>query len=456
MSGPVGGATLRSPVGVEAPGPRSLFTFFAWKRDRLGFLAELQRVHGDIAAFRAGGERFVLVSHPEPLKELLVTRAADFTKGRTLERAKALLGEGLLTSEGERHRQERLRVQPALHSRRLPAYASAMVALTEEAARAFAPGRETDLHRDLVLLTLRIVARTLFGSEGAEAREVGEAFADAHRLFAFYSLPFADSLARLPLPAVRRLRRARRRLDAVVYRLIDERISGAEDRGDLLSQLIRAPEGSGGPLDRERIRDEVVTLFLAGHETTANALTFTFLELARNPAVAGRLREEVRALLGGRPATFEDLPRLSGVERVFAEAIRLHPPVHTFGRRAAADTCVGGYRLARGTIALVSPFVLHRDRRFFAEPDRFLPDRFLPEAVTARPPLSYLPFGAGPRRCAGEAFAWMEGVLVIATLLARWRFRVLRPQAVVHEPLLTLKPRGGLPVVPEALTESYP
>lgn len=438
-------------LGAAPPGPRSLWTFFAWKRDRLRFLADLQRLHGDVAGFHAGRERFVLVSHPEPLKELLVTRAADFTKGRTLERAKALLGEGLLTSEGQRHRQERLLVQPALHTHRLPAYASAIVALTEEASRAFVPGCSTDLHRDLVHLTLRIVARTLFGSEGAEAREVGDAFADAHRLFAFYSLPFADSLARLPLPAVRRLRATRARLDAVVYRLVDERVASSDDRGDLLSMLVRARDGGGAPLDRERIRDEVVTLFLAGHETTANALAFTFVELARNPAVEGRLREEVHALLGGRPATFEDLPRLAGVERVLAEAIRLHPPVHTFGRRAAADTSVGGYRLARGTIALVSPFVLHRDRRFFADPDRFDPERFLPEAVAARPPLAYLPFGAGPRRCAGEAFAWMEGVLVLATLLARWRFHLRCPEDVVHEPLLTLQPRGGLPVVPEAV-----
>jgi cytochrome P450 len=252
---------------------------------------------------------------------------------------------------------------------------------------------------------------------------------------------------------VRRFNRARARLDGVVYRIIDERRRGGEDRGDLLSMLLLAEdeEGDRQGMSNEQVRDEAMTLFLAGHETTANLLAWTWYLLARNPEAERRLHAEIDAVLeDGRAPTVDDLPRLRYAEMVVSEVMRLYPPAWAVGRRAVADHEAGGYHVPAGSLILVSQYVAHRDPRFWPDPERFDPERWTPEARGQRPQFAYFPFGGGPRRCVGEAFAWMEATLILATLAARGRMRLAPGRTAETSPRITLRPgRGGVPVILE-------
>jgi cytochrome P450 len=433
------------------PGPRSFIPgrqLLAFSRDPLAFLTGLARDYGDIAHFGNGTQDFFLLNHPDYVRDVLVTHNADFMKGRGLQRAKRLLGEGLLTSEPPLHRRQRRLAQPAFHKQRVAAYASLVADYAGRLQRErWQDGRALDVAQEMMHLTLAVVGKTLFGTETeAEAEEVSEAVTDTMKSFSRFMLPFVGLLDRLPLPSSRRFRQAKARLDAVIYRIIEERRASGEDRGDLLSMLLQAQdeEGDGGRMTDEQLRDEAMTIFLAGHETTANALTWAWYLLSQHPEAEGRLHEELDAALGGRAPTAEDLPRLSYTEMVLAESMRLYPPAWVLGRRALRDYEVGGYRVPAGSIVLVSQYVMHRDARFFPEPERFDPERFTPEAKSARPQFSYFPFGGGPRRCIGEGFAWMEGVLVLATLAQRWRLRLAPGHPVETQPVVTLRPRHGM------------
>jgi cytochrome P450 len=425
----------------------------SFSRDPLGFLRGLARDYGDVARFGNGAQEFFLLSHPDYVRDVLVTHHADFMKGRGLQRAKRLLGEGLLTSEPPLHRRQRRLAQPAFHRQRVAAYASLMVDYAERLQRErWREGRPLDVAQEMMHLTLSVVGQTLFGAETeAEAEEVGEAVTETMRSFTRFMLPFAELLDRLPLPSTRRFLRAKARLDAIIYRIIEERRASGEDRGDLLSMLLQAQdeEGDGGRMTDEQLRDEAMTIFLAGHETTANALTWAWLLLSQNPEAERRLHEELDAVLGGRAATAEDLPRLAYTEMVLAEAMRLYPPAWVLGRRALKDYEVAGYRVPAGSIVIMSQYVMHRDPRYFPDPERFVPERFAPEARAARPQFAYFPFGGGPRRCIGEGFAWMEGVLVLATLARRWRLRLAPGHPVETQPVVTLRPRHGMRMTPE-------
>lgn len=305
----------------------------------------------------------------------------------------------------------------------------------------------------MMALTMAIVGKTLFDADVAgEAEEIGASLTTVVSFFPRFTLPFAGLLQSLPLPSNRRFEKARARLDATIYRLIAERRASGEDRGDLLSMLMAArdEEGDGTGMSDLHLRDELMTLFLAGHETTANALVWTFLLLSQNPEAERRLHAEIDEALAGRAAGPEDLPRLGYVERVFAESMRLFPPAWGLGRRALQEVEIGGYLLPRGSHVATAPWVVHRDPRFWPDPLRFDPDRFLPEARVSRPKFAYFPFGGGARQCIGEPFAWMEGVLIVATLAQKWRLRLAPGQVVEPQALITLRPRHGMRMVPEA------
>jgi cytochrome P450 len=269
-------------------------------------------------------------------------------------------------------------------------------------------------------------------------------------------LPFADLLEHLPVPPLRRARIARGRLDALIYGMIAERradqCSGHwRDRGDLLSMLLTAqdaeesaPAGSAGVMTDQQIRDEAMTIFLAGHETTANALTWTWYLVSTAPDVERRLHEEVDRVLGGRLPTVDDIPALRFVEDVVTESMRLYPPAWVIGRRALKEYAVGPYVAPARSILVLSPYVLHRDARFFPEPERFDPGRWTPEFRAALPPFAYFPFGGGPRRCIGESFAWMELVLLVSTIAQQWRFALVPGHPVSPQPVVTLRARHGM------------
>jgi cytochrome P450 len=438
----------------RAPGPRAIWPLgqlVQFRRDPLTFLARLAREYGDVARCKAGPQSIYLLNHPDHVRDVLVTHNARFKKGRALQRAKRLLGEGLLTSEGDFWRRQRRLAQPAFHRQRIDAYARVMVEYAVQSSSRWRDGQTLNLSEEMMRLTLAVVGKTLFDAEvESDADEVGAALTEVMNLFDYLMLPFSELLEKLPLPPQRRFLRARAQLDAVIYRIIEERRRSPEDRGDLLSTLLHAvdEEGDRTGMTDEQLRDEVMTLFLAGHETTANALTWAFYLLAQNPEAESRLHEELDAVLeGGRLPNAEDYAALRYTEMVVSETMRLYPPAWGVGRLALEDHEVGGYLIPRGSLVLVSQYVMHRDPRFFADPERFDPERWTPEAKAARPQFSYFPFGGGPRRCIGESFAWMEAVLILATLARRWRLRLIPGRTVEAQARITLRPgKGGVPV----------
>ncbi len=438
-------ATINRP-----PGPKGKLlggNFRAFRRDSLGYLQSAAAEHGDVVYLRFGPQEVFFLAHPDHVKDVLVTHHQSFMKGRALQRAKRLLGEGLLTSENEFHRRQRRLAQPAFHRARVNAYASVMTDYAARASSRWNDNEQLDISHEMMRLTLAIVGRTLFDADvESEADEIGAALTSVMELFNFLLLPFSELLEKLPLPQARRFQRAKRRLDATIYRIIEERRRSDEDRGDLLSMLLSArdEEGDGGQMTDLQVRDEVMTIFLAGHETTANALTWTWYLLSEHADVAARLHEELDSVLAGREPTVEDVPRLRYTEMVLAESMRLYPPAWAIGRLALQDYEVAGYTIPPKALVLLSPYVTQRDERFFPDPSRFDPERWTPEAREARPQFAYFPFGGGPRRCIGEGFAWMEGILLIASLARRWRMRLVPNHPVETKPVITLRPKHGM------------
>ncbi|MBV9108990.1 MAG: cytochrome P450 [Gemmatimonadetes bacterium] len=439
--------TAATAVVTEPPGPGGLpFAHLsAFRRDPLDFLERVHRRYGDVARFRFGPRRLYLLAHPELVRDVLVTRHRNFIKSKALQRARVVLGNGLLTSEGEVHLRQRRMAQPAFHRERIAALGETMVDLATRAADGWRPGQAMDVTREMNRLTLAIAASTLFGaSVDDEADEIGAALTTALEAFKRLTNPLGPILDRLPLPTTIRVRKASARLDATIYRIIAQRRRGGEDRGDLLSMLLAArdEEGDGGGMTDLQLRDEALTLFLAGHETTANALAWTWHLLALNPDAEATLHRELDGVLAGRAPTADDLPRLAYTRAVLAESMRLFPPAWTIGREPLEAFEAGGYRIRAGSVVLVSPWITHRDPRWWPDPERFDPGRWTPEQEAERPRFAYFPFGGGPRKCIGEGFAWTEGILVLATLAARWRFRHAPATRVGRQPLITLRPTG--------------
>jgi cytochrome P450 len=409
----------------------------------LPFLSQLARDYGDAAYFRIGPGRLYFFAHPDQVREVLVTRHASFIKGLALQRTKIVLGEGLLTSEGELHKRQRRLAQPAFHRERIQRYAEVMVEKAAVARERWRDGEELDVAHELMRLTLDVVAKTLFDADvDDEADEIGAALTELMQLFPLLLHPLTPLILKLPfMPQVRRFRRAMARLDRTIYSMIDARRRGNVDRGDLLSMLLLATdtEGDGSGMSDLQLRDETMTIFLAGHETTANALAWTLYALARNPHIERELHRELDEVLAGRLPTPDDYTRLPYTEMVLAESMRLYPPAWALGRYATESVEVGEWHVPPQGLVLVSQWVTHRDPRFWPDPERFDPLRFTPEAKASRPKMAYFPFGAGPRVCIGESFAWMEGVLLLATIAQRWRFE--RGNDVEPQALVTLRPK---------------
>ena len=410
-------------------------------------LSDLARRHGDIVHFKLGPQDIYLLNHPDYIRDVLVTHNRNFIKSRGLQMAKKFLGEGLLTSEGEFHRRQRRLAQPAFHRQRINAYAEVMTGLALRTRDRWRDSETLDVWQEMMRLTLAIVGKTLFGADvESEAPEIGKALTDVMQLFERITNPLSGVLDKLPLPSNVRWIKAKARLDSTIYRVINERRASGEDRGDLLSMLLLAQdeEGDGGSMTDEQLRDEAMTLFVAGHETTANALTWTWYLLSQHPDVEAKLHEEVDSVLGDALPKAADVARLRYTEMIFAESMRLYPPAWILGRRALNDYQVGQYIIPAGAIILMSPWVMHHDPRFFPEPFKFDPERWTLEARESRPKFSYFPFGGGPRVCIGEQFAWMEGALVIATLGQRWKLRLAPGQRVEPKAMITLRPRYGM------------
>src|ERR1700683_2292992 len=441
---------LRNSAGYRfPPGFQRNLLWFAFRKFRPGnpilLFQHLAQQYGDIAHYKIGWDHIVFLNHPDYIREILVVQNDNFTKERTVQRTKMLLGDGMITSEGAQHRSQRQVAQPAFHRQRIPEYAHLMV---QEAARIrdrWRPGEQRDIAIDMMHLTLNVVAQTLFAADLRD--EVNELASAINRIMGLYNflvmLPAAEWLVHVRPPGLAAFVRARKRVDAVVYRMIAAHRQRRSHSSSLLDLMLAgSPDGSPG--SKQSLRDQVITIFLAGYETVANALSWTWYLLSQNPDCERRFHDEIDHELPGRLPAFDDLPRLRYVEMVLAESMRLYPPAWAMGRYARNDFQLGDFRLPARTTVLISQFVTHRDPRYFPDPLRFDPERFSTEAKSRRAKFTYFPFGAGARQCIGESFAWMEGVLVLATLLEKWRLRLVPNQRVEPQPLITLRPKYGM------------
>ncbi|MFO0844691.1 MAG: cytochrome P450 [Gemmataceae bacterium] len=439
------------PTKTLPPSPPGHFLFGhlgELRRDVLSFYTRVARDCGDVAVLRFGLKPVYLINHPEMIEEILTSR--NFIKHYALRMNRRLLGTGLLTSEGDFWLRQRRLIQPAFNRDHLNRYAETMIAYSERRADAWHDGETRNAHADMRTLTMEIAAKTLFGADvEGQGPVVAQALIDvmesfSSRLFSVLRLPES-----FPTPRNVRAGRAVKRLDAILYGLINARRGGGR-QDDLISILLQARDDDDVGMTDRQLRDEAMTLFLAGHETTALALTYTLWLLGRHPDAQDRLREEVRAAAGDGPLAVAHLPRLTFTEWVALEGMRLYPPAYAIGRQAVEACEVGGYRLPAGATTLSNQWVVHRDPRWWDDPLAFRPDRWADDSRSRRPKFAYFPFGGGPRVCIGNTFAMMELTLVLAALLRRWRVEAATPE-LKFRPRMTLAPAAPVEVTWRAL-----
>lgn len=453
-------AASRSAMAALPPGPEGLPYFgnaLQFRRDPLAFVRGVQRSFGRVATVRMGRFPMVMFFRPEHVRYCLIEQPRNFTNSEVAQGLRRVLGNGLLTTDGEYHRRQRRLIQPAFHKKRVEGYAATMVQHTCEMLEDWQPGARLDIARAMQALTLRIVAKALFDVDlKAEHADLARAF----RLVIENptQIPWSLGSVHLDLPFLPygKFLAGKHALDEYVYALIARRRAEGGDTGDVLSMLLAARAEDGSGMSDEEIRDQTMTLFAAGHETTANALSWTFYLLSQHPAELARLREELGDVLGGRDPAPEDLARLPYLDWVVTESMRVYPPVWTQGRHAIGPFELEGYRFPAGTIGMFSQWVIHHLPDVWGDPERFRPERWDPTRGEQVPSGAYFPFGGGPRTCIGMPFAQLEARLLLATILQRYVPRVVAGHPVVPLPRVTLRPRYGIPVTLEPARVSLP
>lgn len=410
--------------------------------DQLGFLRELAD-RGDIVEVKMLGKPLFLVSHPDDIETLVVKHARAMGRDDAVEGLRRALGQGLLTSDGDLWKRQRRLMSQAFVPKRIHGYGAAMVRVTDAGLRSWRDGQELNIHQEMSRLTMEVVADVLFGASvsARDVVEVREATETANEFFANTPEAITNLPPWVPTPRNVRMNRAVRLIDRVIYQIIARRRAG-EQRDDLLGVLLAAQDDDGAGMTDQQLRDEVSTLFLAGHETTALALSHTLYLLSKHPDIERKLQAELASVLGGRLPTVDDVRSLVYLDRVLKESMRLYPPAWTIGREATEDVELRGRRIPKGAQILLSQWVVHRDPRFFPNPEGFDPDRWAPERVKALPKFAYFPFGGGPRTCIGSHFAMMEAALMLAIILQRWRVELLPGQRLELQPAVTLRQRG--------------
>lgn len=408
------------------------------------------REYGDLVSLRVLNFRILLLNHPDHIEDVLVNHPRKFIKGRVLLANKRVFGRGLLTSEGDFWLRQRRLAQPAFHRARIAGYASTMVEYTERLLHEWRDGEERDIHKEMMRLTLQIVGKTLFDADvERDAQDIGKSMELLLELSAnFRRTIFIPHW--VPTPTNLRMERAIRQIEKVLYRIIAEKRASGRDSGDLLSMLLPAQDVDGSRMTDQQLRDEAITLFLAGHETTANTLSWTWWLLAQNPAVEAKLHAELRTVLAGRSPSLDDLPRLVYTNHIITESMRLYPPAWGTARTAIEDHEIAGYAVPKGSGVSFAQWTVHRDPRWYDAPEEFRPERWDGDLLKRIPRFAYFPFGGGPRQCIGNSFALMEAALTLATIAQQYRFRLVEGHPVVPLASITLRPRYGIRVVLES------
>ncbi|WP_400164753.1 cytochrome P450 [Brevibacillus sp. TJ4] len=438
--------TVSGPKGLPISG-----NLLAFRRDTLHYIQKMAREYGEVVHFRFGPKRHVyLLTNPDQIKEVLVTKQAHFRKAKGLQVARAVVGDGILTSEGEKHMRQRRLMQPAFHRDRIKEYGQVMVRQTVDLMEEWKDGEIRDIHHDMMKVTLAIITETMFGKTvKEEADKIGQAIDVGLKYVSNKATSFIDIPLSVPTKSNREFVDSSEVLDKTIYDLIEEgRKNESKGRTDLLSMLLMArDEDDGKGMTDEQVRDEVMTIFVAGHETTANTMSWIFYLLATHPEVEQKLHEELEAVLEGRLPTAEDVPKLVYANQIVQETLRLYPAAWTINREVAEQVEIGGHVYEPGDTLMISQYVMHRDPRYYDEPERFMPERFAGDLLKRIPAFAYFPFGGGPRICIGNNFALMEAALLLATIAQRYRLHLKEPGQVVEpEPLVTLRPKNGLPM----------
>ena len=433
----------RRPPG---PPPRFLVgNFPLFSDDPLAVFSRWAREFGDIFYYRAGWINVYFLNHPDMIEAVLVSQAQHFAKDKVIQNSRWFLGEGLLTSEGPEWRRQRRLCQPAFHRSRLASYGQIMTTYAEEMLATWRDGDVRDIHQEMMQLTMRIVAKVLFGVEVKQDTErVAGALNVLMRHTSGGRMILPPALLHLPFPALLRVKRAVREIDEIVNRIIRQRRACDEDTGDLLSMLIASRDEDGSHMTDRQLRDEIMTFLLAGHETTAVSLSWTWYLLSQHPEAGQKLRQELDDVLGGRTPQLEDLARLPYTDKVVKESMRLYPPAWSLARAVTKEIELAGYPLPAGSNVVMSPWIMHRDPRFFENPSQFDPDRWTPETTQRLPRFAYFPFGGGPRLCIGASFATMEACLILAAIAQRFQLRLVPGHPVAPQPGITLRPRHGM------------
>jgi cytochrome P450 len=431
------------------PGPppnliRALFG--AMQQNPLDYFTAMAQKYGDVSGMRIGKFRSLFINRPDLIEDVLVNNARLYHKGRILRANKYLFGEGLLTSEGDFWLRQRRLAQPAFHRARVNAYAATMAEYAEQMIATWRNGEERDIHEEMMQLALRIVSKTLFDADVTrDAKEIGETLDVLLQIAANFGRTILVPLW-VPSPRNIRAKLGIKRLEKVIYRIIAERRANGRDTGDLLSILLHAQDEDGSHMNDRQLRDETITLFLAGHETTANTLAWTWWLLAQNPAVEKKFHEELDGVLGGRAPEVDDLPRLAFLNNVLTESLRLYPTAWGMARLAAEEHEIAGYPVRRGYGVAFAQWVIHRDARWFDAPLEFRPERWGNGLAKQLPRFAYFPFGGGPRQCIGNTFALMEASVVLATIGQKFRFQLVPDHKVTPLASITLRPKNGIQV----------
>jgi cytochrome P450 len=435
------------------PGPQGstfAFIFGERRRDPLGFFTKLTQDFGDVSTLQLFNFRTLFINHPDMIEDVLVNKARKFEKGRVMKANIRLFGQGLLTSEGDFWLRQRRLAQPAFHRARVAAYGETMVQYAERAMRTWRNGEVRDIHEDMMQITLQVVGKTLFNADLAhDTREVGDTLEILLKLAADFGKSILIPLW-VPTPRNLRARLGIRRIEKIIYRIIAQRRAEGGDTGDLLSMLLAVQDEDGSRMTDTQLRDETITLFLAGHETTANALSWTLWLLAQNPEVERKFHAELDAVLGGGAPSVEDMPKLVYTGHVLSESMRLYPPAWGMARLVREEVEVAGYKLLPGNGVAFAQWIVHRDRRWFYEPGKFLPERWEGDLAKRLPRFAYFPFGGGPRQCIGNSFALMEATLILATVAQKFRFRLVPGHPVTPLASITLRPAHGIRATLEA------
>jgi cytochrome P450 len=446
------------------PGPSSVVNekiLIEFMHDPIKFLIKISKEYGDIIHFMLGKQHVYLLNNPDYIEDVLIKNYKYFIKSKGLQVSKRLLGEGLVTSEGEYHDRQRKLIQPAFHPNRIKTYADIMTSFTLNMSKEWKDGIELDIHKEMTHITSNIISKSVLGSdiEDNEGDDIGKCLLKCMEYFNRVQMPFGDLIEKVQiLPINKGFQQSKKKLDLIVNNMINEhrekeRNNNDMPESDLLYTLLKVQDLDSGieKMTDSQLHDEIMTIFLAGHETTSNALTWTFYLLSQHPAIASRLYEEISTVLTKIDenskqifATVEDIPKLEYTEKVLREAMRLYPPAWTIGRQAIHDYKIGNYIIESGSVILMSQYIMHHDSRYFPEPYLFYPDRWSKITKSHLPRFSYFPFGGGIRGCIGESFAWLEGILVIATIFRNWKMHHNPNHKVELQPLITLRPKYGM------------